>query len=115
MQTFREALREAAMGRQQLIALETFEGKPTTAESELSKYLRGERGERVFALIDNVFRFGDREILKSWMESRLAPPNAGEALARIGTQLDLFDEKIELLRQQFDALADVIPIERARR
>ncbi|MFQ5506535.1 MAG: hypothetical protein ACE5F1_17330 [Planctomycetota bacterium] len=114
MQKFRELLRDAAgsEGRQKAIAYEVFGGNEGTAKSELSKYLRGERGERAFEVIETVFKYGDKALIRTWFEQRFKPPDPVQSLSELGDQLDLFEAKVERLREQFSELADVIPLER---
>ncbi len=112
---FREVLREAASAHQKEIAVEAIGGDFETAKSELSKYLRGERGKTLWRVIETVFAYGDRDLLRTWLEERLAPRRPEKALEEIGEQLSLltyrFEEATRVLRER----EQVIPLERYRK
>ncbi len=74
--TLREALWESVRERQKLVATEAFPKlEPGRAASELAKILgdNADRGDSVFAVLESVLRFGDREKLRAYFDGRLRP------------------------------------------
>ncbi len=109
---YREMLREALGEHHKLVALEVFGGNQGTAKAELSKYLSGERGGRVFQIIEAIYKFGNREFIRRWHDERLKPHDPASTLAEIGEQLDLLEHKFELVREVAKELAEVIPLKK---
>ncbi len=111
--TFRQMLNEAAADQKKAVALEAgLATKAETAQSELSRILSGESNERVFRVIEAIYKFGKREYIRKWHEERLKPQDPASTLAEIGEQLDLLEHKFELVREAAKELAEVIPLKR---
>jgi len=99
----RSALWDAARERQKLVACEAFPTlEPGRAASDLAKILgpSADRGDAVFAVLEAVLRFGDRERLRAYFDGRLRPGAEGLArsLEQLGQrQFDLFEPIVRTL------------------
>ena len=124
--TLREALWDAVRERQKLVATEAFpDVEPGRAAAELAKILgpSADRGDSVFAVLDAALRFGDREKLRLYFDSRLRPgvETTLRELEQVKEiQLGLFDplvralEDARRLRDQLEEEVQRQPFEAAR-
>ena len=115
----RLALVASCEGREKLIALESFpDVSEATARSELSKILRGERGESTLRVIDTARRFGHREpLVAHFSERALDPEELLRAAVRleqhVEKQLDLFGGDVRTLTKQLKETAEALIARRA--
>lgn len=101
--TLREALWDAAVDRQKLVACEALPDRaPGAAQAELAKTFgpSADRGDTVLTLFDAILRFGDREKLRAYFDSRLRPgvETTLRELERVKEiQFELFDPLVRAL------------------
>jgi predicted TPR repeat methyltransferase len=126
--TLRAALWDAVGERQKLIATEAFPDMKDAkaAASALAKILgpTPDRGDSVFAAIESVLRFGDRDKLIAYFDQRLKrDPSAmlGVVDRALGVQLEMFNEwgeavsAVKLLRDQLEEAVQRAPFEKTKR